>query len=177
MQNSVPQPPNGLLQIDQQDKTITIFSSDANDIDTYTIVLIALTETNKSTGSATITFTLNVVLPDCANDNLSITYGIFSNLSQFVYDAQQAFTWTDFAVTSSLDAIVYCKPFTWTLSMMDGTNIDSSIFTVDTSSSPMMSLAIYTDDINKVERYTFEVSVHYSNYVLASTTDSFDVDI
>ena len=60
---------------------------------------------------------------------------------------------------------------------MDGTNIDSSIFTVDTSSSPMMSLAIYTDDINKVERYTFEVSVHYSNYVLASTTDSFDVDI
>ena len=49
-QATTPTPPSGLLSIDQGTRTITISTSENADIGTYSINVIALTETGQSTG-------------------------------------------------------------------------------------------------------------------------------
>ena len=60
--------------------------------------------------------------------------------------------------------------------MNDGSPINSSIFTIDVSTSTK-TLAVYSNDINEVHTYALKARVTYTNYGSASADTTFDVII
>ena len=60
--------------------------------------------------------------------------------------------------------------------MNDGSPINSSIFTIDVSTSTK-TLVIYSNDSNEVQTYALKASVTYTNYGSVSADTSFDVII
>ena len=105
-----------------------------------------------STISKTANFTIIVVNP-CLTDTLTIdeTKFAYPALTYKVKDTAAVFSWTDSAATSVNGIGATCGAFTWTVTKIDGSAIDT-IFT-GAYTAATKTLSTYTTDFTQVAIY------------------------
>ena len=134
-------------------KTISVYTADFAKAATYSMMAKACyTDVPTKCGSRTFTIIVN---NPCLSDTLTIDATKFATpaLTYNVKSTAGVLNWTDANAASTGGFTTICGAFTWTVTKIDGTAIDSTVFT-GVYTGAAKTISTYTTDFTKANNYT-----------------------